>query len=459
MTFPVDSLWSFLILGTLNIAVILWIMYRRSLFSAEGWCMLPLLISVGADFFCLLWTYNSEPETLLQGRGEFDLRLYPTLLHIIGLLVLFLGLHLSDPRPKSICVTLDTEERLELYRLGVGLTVLGLAMFVIAVFLIGGSANPFYANLDRYRYEVVKEGGFWYRGSDIALLGLCFMLVSAHRRWRNKPLLFALIAVTPMVLTSNKGGLEKAVLWAGFALYTYRKQQFKRYARPGVIAIVIVFIVFAIGLKNYLISKNEDITFRAVLVSSVAAISPRYSHEGLYRGYATMVNSMEDGQEPYFDGWVLRYMFTSCVPRIIQPDKEDHPFRAIGYMINPTEGTNSAEVSAPTLVGATYSDYGVPSLIGYMFFGGLFLGFLRRLCTTPQRLPLQVYYIFFCLFGGVSPEAGFIGTASVLLFGAGVIAPVAFFGRRFWRSHSYHHPAAGLAPGSVAVSAPTRMSI
>ncbi len=61
----------------------------------------------------------------------------------------------------------------------------------------------------------------------------------------------------------------------------------------------------------------------------MASISTRYSNEGLYRGYCTMVSYMRDGLASHYDGQILAYTLSSWIPRLISPDKVDHPFRAI----------------------------------------------------------------------------------------------------------------------------------
>ncbi len=94
-------------------------------------------------------------------------------------------------------------------------------------------------------------------------------------------------------------------------------------------------------------------------------------------------------------------------------------------MINPDGHTYPREVSAPTMVGFAYGDYGLASTIVYLFAGGMFAGLLRRWATGNKRLFPMAAYILFALAGGVSAEGGFIGTIYVAIMSGLCCLPIA----------------------------------
>ena len=304
------------------------------------------------------------------------------------------------------------------------MAIAGFGLFLAGLRLVGvTNVDSFYATVDQFRSEELSFGGFWYRGADLALFGLALMFASAQRLVVKLVVLFA-IAVTPLLLTSNKGGLEKSFLFVTFLLYVFNYKTFLKLLKVRILVPTLLVLVIAVGLKNGLLQSSRQgkaggsssaISVQSMAESGLASISDRYSNEGLYRGYCTMVYYMRDGLASYYDGQILAYSVNSWVPRIFAPDKADHPFRAIGYMINPDGHVYLREVSAPTLAGFAYGDYGVRSTIIYLFVGGLLTGLYRRWSTSRTSLFPLVAYVFFTLLGGVSPEGWYIGTIYILI--------------------------------------------
>jgi hypothetical protein len=194
-------------------------------------------------------------------------------------------------------------------------------------------------------------------------------------------------------------------------------------------------LIIGVGIKNGLLQSSrqdatanataDSVSLRSIADSGLSSVAGRYSNEGLYRGYCMMVSYMRDGLVSSYDGRILKYTLTSWVPRMIDPDKMDHPFRAIGYMINPDGHVYSREVSATTMVGFAYGDFGLRSTIGYLFVGGLLAGLYRKWSTTRKALFPLVAYVFFALLGGISAEGGFIGTIYTLIMAFLCCVPVA----------------------------------
>ena len=87
----------FLLFATINLALIFYILRKRGMATIEGVAMLYLSLAIVSDHVVLLWKYMFFPDELRQGYGEFSLRVFPTAIHIIGLLALYVGHVVLDP--------------------------------------------------------------------------------------------------------------------------------------------------------------------------------------------------------------------------------------------------------------------------------------------------------------------------------------------------------------------------
>jgi hypothetical protein len=408
-----------------NLALMAYLIYRYSLFSPEGMALSLVFVSMLSDAIGLLWFSTFEFGSLRLGMQEFEMRIYPGVVHLFGIVSLGLGLQLVNPRPAPVRRILTGVLYRHLFISGLLMAVAGFGLFAIGLRLVGATdLGSFYATVDQFRSEELSFGGFWYRGADVALFGLVLMFASAQRLI-VKAVILAAILVTPLILTSNKGGLEKSLLSIAFMLYVFNYNAFLKLRKLRILVPALLALVIAVGLKNGLLQSSRQgsaantapnsISLQSMAESGLSSISGRYSNEGLYRGYCMMVSYMRDGLVPYYDGRILAYSLNSWVPRLLAPDKSDHPFRAIGYMINPDGHVYSREVSAPTLVGFAYGDYGLRSTIAYLFVGGLLTGLHRMWSTSRRALFPLVAYVFFALLGGVSAEGGYIGTIYSLI--------------------------------------------
>lgn len=437
---------TFLLLSLINVLVICVVIYWRSPLSSEGWCAVFLLGIVLSDNIELIGRYFFAPDSLLLGTGELSLRIYPTIIHIAGISALIAGLLIVDPRPRPVSVALGTLGLRSLRHIGIALVLIGAALYGVAIALIGAfNADHFLFALNDYRSSLtdLPFGGFWYRGVDIGLLGLTILVATSKGTSR---VLYATAAIlTPIIATGNKGGLEKALFFFLFVFGIYRPVTFKRFLGKRSTWIVlapatVVSVLLIVGVKNHFIKGQVNPTSSAeVLQSGLNSIRTRYSSDGLFRGYSVMVSTLHDGYIQLFKGRVLRYTATDWIPRMIYPGKPDHPFRAIGYMVYSDRHVYANDHSAPTLVGWAYSDAGHWSAILYLLMGGVLLGFIRKIVLRPGRsLYWSVGYLFFCLFGGCSPEAGFLDLiwcsafAIALMLAVSVIVSIIGAGELRW---------------------------
>jgi hypothetical protein len=414
----------FIFLSMTNISVLILLIRKRGWASSEGLCACFLLAVVISDNLEVCLKAYFWPETLLLGADEINLRIYPTIVHILGIGVLLLGLTIADPRPGTTSRTLSPNDKRTLTHIAVALVLIGAAMHAVAVYRVGGSPFSIHA-LDAYRTDLHPDYAFLVRGADIALLGLA--LLFATLRGFSRGMVAVAIVLTPLLALTNKGGLEKGLLWAAIALYIYRNREFRKLFRAystwviGVPA-VLVTVMLAIGIKDYYRGGAEAVLVSEALQDGLDKVRGRYSEDGLYRGYSQMATYMHIGSVAHFNGRVLAYTLTAWIPGFIFTNKPDHPTRNTGFMIYSDHHSYPGDASAFTLVGLAYADFGVTSVVCYLIVGGLVLGLIRRTTTRAGgSLYYHIGYLFLCLFGACSHESGFMDIIYVSVFVAAVM--------------------------------------
>ena len=127
-----------------------------------------------------------------------------------------------------------------------------------------------------------------------------------------------------------------------------------------------------------------------LVAEALSTFGTRFGSAGVYAGYATMVDRQSDDPSLLMHGRVLAYTLTSWVPHVVYPDKPVHPFRDIGYLIRENFSSRFDTVYAPTLVGYAWADFGLVSVVTYLFFGAFALGWLRRLVSADSTPILAV---------------------------------------------------------------------
>ncbi len=413
----------FAFLSAINIALLLFLIRKRGWTSIEGLCSVYLVLIVLSDNVEVFVRACFWPETLLLGPDEIILRIYPTVVHIIGIGAFLAGLTLVDPRPRPISRALSRVETRTLKHIGIALFLIGAAMHGTAIYR--GLPTGLTTNDALYATRAEQQGAFLYKGANIALLGLVLLFACSHGI--RKIIIGIAVLLTPVIAYFNKGGLERGILYAAVVCSVYQNEQFKRFFKSGLtrmigIPAVVVAVVLVIGLKNDH-RKGKAVTQTSnVFLSGLETIGARYSADGLYRGYCQMTTYMRDGSAAYFNGRILFYSLVDWLPGFIYSDKPDHPTRNTGYLVYSDHHSYSGDASAYTFVGMAYADFGVPSVVSYLLVAGVFLGLIRKAANRAGGdLYPHVGYLFVCLFGACSPESGFLDLIYTVMLGTAIM--------------------------------------
>lgn len=453
------DLLEFLVLSAVNLGLVVFVIRKWSLVSAEGFCMAYLGAAILTDNIELLFHYIFSPQALHLGYGEFNFRIYPTAIHILGLCILIVGLAAINPRPVAIRRQLDRNRSLELRSLGIAIAVVGLILATVAIYLVGALSAPnFYSAINGFRSQTVPFGGFWYRGADVIVFGLALTLPSTRNHAVRFFSVLSVMMLVSFFLRTNKGGLEEPILWAAIVIYVYDHTFFKSLCGARNIALACLIAFFGMGAKLWFLplayhrtgNASTTVAKLADLASSTAAT--RWGDDSLYRGYCQFVNSLPDNRRLFSGYKVGRYILTSWVPRVLYPNKPAHPFRGLGFMIYSDFHTFPSETPAPTLMGSVMADNGVFSLAIYIFLAGMFLSIFRSIAAGPRNsIHSHAGYLLFVLFGGFSAEEGILGLLYTLFLAYGVMG-VAYLVASVWRlsnARSIVSPAVCSVPDGV----------
>jgi hypothetical protein len=424
----------FIVLSAFNLGLILFILWKWSFFSAEGLCMGTLGMMILTDNVQLIIHYLASPDSLPLGYKEFSFRIYPTIVHIAGLVVLILGLLLFNPRPAPVARQLGAPEILRLRNIGMAIVAFGLILTFVGVYLVSGlSAQAFYVTLAAYRTDPMPFGGFWYRGADIAVFGMALTLPGLQRKMGRFFVILILMMFVSFFLRTNKGGLEQPIVWAGFILCIYNRAFFQSLLKFRTIALACAIMLAGMGLKGWFLPwalhrvSLPSTSVQNLLQNAAATIATRWGDDGVYRGYCQFVNSLPDNHYLFNGHRVGRYALVGWLPRLVYPGKPEHPFQGIGTMINSDFRAYANAKEAVSLIGSAYADDGYFSTVIYLPALALFLSVLRRIALARRKaLHWHVAYMLFTLFGGVSSEAGIIGVFDTLVLTFGIVAAAYF---------------------------------
>lgn len=418
----------FIFLSAMNLALIVFIIRKRSIASAEGLCMAYLGMAVLTDNIELIFHYFVSPDRLPLGQRELAFRLYPTAVQIAGLVVLLVALYVANAKATPISRDLSGSDLLRLRNVGLAIAAVGLALSFMGLYLVGAlSSVNFYAALNSFRDQAQPFGGFWYRGADIAVFGIALTLPSFQEKPRRFFSAVTLMMLVSFFLRTNKGGLEEPILWGAIALFVYNRKFLKTVLNARTIALALVIAFLGIGVKLWFLPQalegSSSVRGSLVQLAKLAAegASERWGDDGLYRGYCQFVNSLPDNGYLFSGSKVGTYTLTSWVPRFLYPDKPDHPFRGLGFTIYSDFHTYPDETPAPLLIGSAMADNGIVSLISYLFLTGLFLGWFRALAAGSKSVYWQCIYLMFAVFGGFSADEGTLGLIYTLILACGAV--------------------------------------
>lgn len=422
------TLVEFIFLSIVNLGIIIFIIRKRSVASAEGLCMAYLGLAVFTDNVELIFHYFFAPALLPLDQRELAFRLYPTAVEIFGLLILIAGLYVANGKATPVSRDLADFELLRLRKIGIAIMVVGLALTFVALSLVGAlSSLNFYASLGSFRDQALPFGGFWYRGADIAVFGMALTLPSLQDKPKRFLSAVALMMFVSFFLRTNKGGLEQPILWGGIALFAYNRKFLRTLLNVRTLALALIIAFLGIGAKFWFLPQTIERpssargSFVQLVKIAAAGASERWGDDGLYRGYCQFANSLPDHRYLFSGSRVGVYSLTSWVPRFLYPDKPDHPFRGLGFTIYSDFHAYPDETPAPLLVGSAIADNGFVSLIAYLFLAGLFLGWFRALAAGSKSLYWHCGYVLFVLFGGFSAEEGTLGLIYTLVLAFGVV--------------------------------------
>ena len=419
----------FVCLSSVNIGLIVWNIWFWGIASAEGVMLAYYGLAVVSDNAELLVHYAFAPELLPLGYGEFGLRLAPTIVHILALLVLMAGLFIANPQRARVLRDLDEAHYARLEAIGLAVFAIGVVMFGVG--LAVGGAGEFYAILQDYRNRPMPYGGFWYRGSDIAVFGMAMVFAARARSHKlpKGPLIVMLLVA--FFISSNKGGFEKALLWAGLVIYVYNRRAFWSLISARRVLAAGLLMYAGLGLKVILLggalNTTSDVQLgsrfaNSLFVTSNDVFKARFSDGGDYRCFCQFVSLVGEYRERFDDFRVGRYAVTSWIPRIIYRNRPDHPFRRIGALTYADfEDHADTEAEAPGWVGASMADAGYFSLVIYTLLAGLILGGFRQIAGGEGHIRVHHAYVLFILLGGLSFEAGVVSLGDTIVLAGTVI--------------------------------------
>jgi hypothetical protein len=423
------AIFEFICLSSANIGLILYNIKLWGIASAEGVMLAYYGLAVITDNSELLIHYVFAPERLPLGYGEFSLRLMPTVAHIGGLLILMCGLFLGNPNRAKVGRDLDEAGHTRLRRIGLAVFVLGSIMFAFG--LAAGGSGAFYAILQDYRNRPMPYGGFWYRGSDIAVFGMAMVFAAEARPGKLPKGPLAAMLLIAFFVSSNKGGFEKALLWATLVIYVYNRDAFRSLINVRRVLIAGVIMYAGLGLKTIVLGGTlydaDSVRIGSrfttnLLMTSNEVFKARFSDNGDYRSFCQFISLVGDYHDRFDDFRVGRYAVTAWIPGIIYRNRPDHPFRRIGALTYSDFADHAeTEAEAPGWVGASMADAGYFSLMVYTLIAGLVLGAFRQIACSADHITIHHAYVLFVLLGGLSFEAGVVSVFDSVALASTVI--------------------------------------
>jgi hypothetical protein len=406
-----------------NLLIMCWIIRKRGFFSFEGYGTALLIVVVVSDFIGLVTNYlfrNAEVGNLIQ------LRIYPTAVHIIGLVALAAGLFMADPRPIKVTGEFSIDDRKFLIGIARFFVVLGLGMKLLSLYGEGiTSVQSYFLKMPEYVIAQRRFGGFWDEGLSVMLLGLT-LIAANQMTYKRQGLLLIIAMMLNFFLSPSRAGIAGTVSGFFVILWAINRKMLRFWLKPVFISSLALLVILSAGIKSQVRFRptQVDTSFSGMFYWGVDRFLDRFSSEGLYDGYANFVSRVSKDKSRFYKGDVIKYAVTAWVPYVVYKNKPQHPFRAIGDLVYKDFRVSAEDVSAVMLVGTAFADYGILSVICYLFLYGVVIGSLRRLTMGHKsNMLLFAWYIHFMVVDGASNfvHGGIVNLINTIALATGVI--------------------------------------
>jgi hypothetical protein len=440
-----------------NVALLLAFVRWRGITSFEGLGMALLALVVGSDYagLCIaLALTGGSPEV----QAMVQLRIWPGLIHLLGIACFGLGLLVASPNPPKVRRILSEDDARQLRYAGSFLLVLGLAMKIVALGSEGIHSIPeYFANIYNYNVEQRELGTFWDWGTELAMFGCALMSAGYEHRRIRQLALAALMCALAFFLTSSRAGIVGGALVFFIVAAALNPTTVRQWVRPQLIAAFLAILIVTSGIKTQLrffpgTSSGVRTDWPELAAEALSTFGTRFGSAGVYAGYANLVDRQSESDELFMHGKVLAYTLIAWVPHVVFPNKPEHPFRDIGHLIRENYSSRLDTVYAPTLVGYAWADFGLRSVVVYLFFGAFALGLLRRAVSggdTP--ILLVIGYLHFTLVEGATNliHNGFLSILAGLMLAIGAVGLTALYVtlRRALDAVAWRVPGSAAAPG------------
>ncbi len=413
-----------------NVGVMLALVRWRGITSFEGLGMLLLALIVASDWVALVIALLLAPGSA-EVAARVVARVWPGVVHLIGLGAFAAGLAIASPAAPPVQRRLSSLDKRTLRHAGLFVLAQGLIMKAMALGSEGiTSIGSYFANAYAYNASQRQLGSFWDWGGEIALFGAALVAASHEPARKRQMAWLAFLLLMAFLLTSTRAGIAFGCLIFFVVVATLNPTTVRSWVRPGTLAALTALLIVTAGIKSQLrffpgtwIAVKTD--WRTLATVALSTIGTRFGDAGVYAGYVNLVNRQSEDPSRLMHGRVLTYTLTAWVPHIVYPSKPIHPFRDIGDLIRSNYTSRYDTVYAPTLVGYAFVDFGLASVVLYLFLGGFTLGVLRRLMAAPGvPIVLLVAYLHVMLIQGATNfiHNGFLTSAVGLMLASATVS-------------------------------------
>jgi len=385
----------------MNVSLMVVLIRWRGFLSFEGLgisCLLVLVSIDGISLFFLLLSKSDDNVSILMLE-----RIIPTVVHIVGLLSLMFGMLVTDPKPIPISRNLNVKEKNIVTNIAWVLAISGISMKIFSLASMGiTDVQSYFLGMPDYVIAQREFGGFFDEGLSISVFGLGIVAANKDNIVKQSMLLF-IMGLLVFFLSHSRGGVISIFVIFFLLIYLFNKRLLKLWFNPILIVFLSVIIILTSGIKSQFRAnpENVDTSFFGMAEWGIDRYADRFSGDGLYDGYANFVNRLYEDETKFKKGEILEYTLTSWIPYILYRDKPQHPMRAIGDLVYRDRSVSLYDVSAVTLIGTVFYDYGIISVAMYTFIYGILLGILRVITAYyKNNLFIFIWYLHIIFIDG-----------------------------------------------------------